>query len=95
MLRRLPKQSTQLFAPCQVHFSSNGRLFRLAKIDTYPTFSSTIAYTRLTAAAAIAHLESEGFGPAQLPSPSTMSLVLNRMGYRLRKVLKAKPKKSA
>jgi hypothetical protein len=29
----------------------------------------------------------------QLPSPSTMAEVLNRMGYRLRKVLKAKPQK--
>jgi len=71
------------------------RQFAEAHSQQDPTFSSTIAYTRLTAAAAIAHLESEGFGPAQLPSPSTMSLVLNRMGYRLRKVLKAKPKKSA
>jgi hypothetical protein len=60
-----------------------------------PTFSRSIAYTRLTAAAALAHLKSEGFSAAQLPSPSTMSVVLNRMGYRLRKVLKAKPKKSA
>jgi len=45
-----------------------------------PTFNSTIAYTRLTAAAALAHLSTSGFEPAQLPSPSTMSLVLNRMG---------------
>jgi hypothetical protein len=28
-----------------------------------------------------------------LPSPSTMAEVFNRMGYRLRKVLKAKPQK--
>jgi len=28
-----------------------------------------------------------------LPSPSTMAAVLNRMGFRLRKVLKAKPQK--
>jgi hypothetical protein len=71
------------------------RQFAEAHSQQDPTFSSTIAYTRLTAAAAIAHLKSEGFSAAQLPSPSTMSLVLNRMGYRLRKVVKAKPKKSA
>jgi len=71
------------------------RQFAEAHCQQDPTFSSTIAYTRLTSAAALAHLASEGFTPEQLPSPSTMSLVLNRMGYRLRKVLKAKPKKTA
>jgi phage terminase Nu1 subunit (DNA packaging protein) len=59
-----------------------------------PTFSSTIAYTRLTAAAAIQQLEQKGFATEQLPSASTMADVLNRMGYRLRKVVKAKPKKA-
>ena len=28
-----------------------------------------------------------------MPSPSTMAAVLNRMGFRLRKVVKAKPQK--
>lgn len=60
-----------------------------------PTFNSTIAYTRLTAAAAIAQLKAQGFSQEQLPSPSTMAVVLNRMGYRLRKVVKAKPKKNS
>lgn len=59
-----------------------------------PTFESTIAYTRLTAAEAINQMSSQGFSKAQLPSPSTMAEVLNRMGYRLRKVVKAKPKKN-
>ena len=58
-----------------------------------PTFNSTIAYTRLTAAEALAQLSAQGFSDEQLPSPSTMSEVLNRMGYRLRKVVKAKPQK--
>ena len=57
-----------------------------------PTFRSTLGYTRLTAAAAIEHLKTQGFD-AQVPSPSTMADVLNRMGYRLRKVVKAKPQK--
>lgn len=59
-----------------------------------PTFESTIAYTRLTAAEAISQLEQQGFTAEQLPSPSTMAVVLNRMGYRLRKVVKAKPQKN-
>ena len=59
-----------------------------------PTFNSTLAYTRLTAAAALTQLKAHGFSDEQLPSPSTMAEVLNRIGYRLRKVLKAKPKKT-
>ena len=59
-----------------------------------PTFETTLAFTRLTAAAAIIQLKQLGFEPEQLPSPSTMAEILNRMGYRLRKVVKAKPKKN-
>jgi len=59
-----------------------------------PTFESTLAYTRLTAAAALKGLGEQGFAPEQLPSLSTMAAVLNRMGYRLRQVVKAKPQKN-
>ena len=58
-----------------------------------PTFRTTVAYTRLTAKAAGEALRVHGISESQLPSPSTMAEVLNRMGYRLRKVLKAKPQK--
>lgn len=58
-----------------------------------PTFRTTLAYTRLTAAEALNQLKQQGFGEQQLPSSSTMALVLNRNGYRLRKVIKAKPQK--
>ena len=58
-----------------------------------PTFDTTLAYTRLTAAAALKALREQGFEVEQLPSPSTMAEVLNRQGYRLRKVVKAKPLK--
>ena len=47
----------------------------------------------MTAKAAREALLSQGFGEEQLPSPSTLAGVLNRMGYRLRKVVKAKPRK--
>ena len=58
-----------------------------------PTFTTSIGYTRLTAAEAIRQLSAQGFSQEQLPAPSTMAEILNRMGYRLRKVVKAKPQK--
>lgn len=58
-----------------------------------PTFRTTLAYTRLTAKSAREALRAQGYSEAQVPSPSTMAEVLNRMGFRLRKVVKAKPQK--
>src|ERR687883_565331 len=58
-----------------------------------PTFRTTLAYTRLTAKAALEALGAQGYSAEQLPSPSTMAEVLNRLGFRLRKVVKAKPQK--
>ena len=58
-----------------------------------PSFKTSIAYTRLTASEAISQLRGQGFSSEQIPAPSTMAVILNRMGYRLRKVLKAKPQK--
>jgi hypothetical protein len=58
-----------------------------------PTFKTSLAYTRLTAASALKELKELGFSPEQLPGASTMAQVLNRMGYRLRLVVKAKPQK--
>jgi hypothetical protein len=60
-----------------------------------PTFETTIAYTRLTAAQAIEQLRQLGFDGEQVPASSTMALILNRMGYRLRPVVKAKPEKKS
>lgn len=58
-----------------------------------PTFKTTIAYTRLTATQAIIELKQRGYESEQLPARSTMAVILNRMGYRLRPVVKAKPQK--
>src|SRR5258706_16088263 len=58
-----------------------------------PTFRTSVTYTRLTAQAALKALSEQGDSEEQLPSPSTMAAVLNRMGFRLRKVVKAKPQK--
>src|SRR5512141_1274161 len=60
-----------------------------------PTFETSIAYTRLTAQQALEQLRQQGFAPEQLPAPSTMSVILNRMGYRLRPVVKANPQKNS
>ena len=70
-------------------------LSRLAEAHAQqdPTFRTTLAYTRLTAQAALETLRAQGYGMDQLPSPSTMAAVLNRLGFRLRKVVKAKPQK--
>ncbi len=70
-------------------------LWRLAEAHAQqdPTFRTTLAYTRLTAQAALGALRVQGYSEDQLPSPSTMAAVLNRMGFRLRKVVKAKPQK--
>ena len=58
-----------------------------------PTFRTSLAYTRLTAKGALEGLRAQGYRDDQLPAPSTMAAVLNRMGFRLRKVVKAKPQK--
>lgn len=58
-----------------------------------PTFRTLFSYTRLTAAEALKQLRVQGFQEDQLPSLETMAKVLNRNGYRLRKVVKAKPLK--
>ncbi len=58
-----------------------------------PTFNSAVTYTRLTAESALEALKEKGFTDGQLPSVSSMAMILNRMGYRLRKAVKAKPLK--
>ena len=70
-------------------------LSRLAEAHAQqdPTFRTTLAYTRLTAQSALEALRAQGYETDQLPAPSTMAEVLNRMGFRLRKVVKAKPQK--
>lgn len=58
-----------------------------------PTFRTELSFTRLSAKEALKQLRAQGFAEEVLPSPSTMADVLNRNGYRLRPVLKAKPQK--
>jgi len=58
-----------------------------------PTFRTTLASTRLTAKATLEALRAQDGEEDQLPAPSTMAAVLNRLGFRLRRVVKAKPQK--
>ncbi len=58
-----------------------------------PTFRTTLSYTRLTAAEALKQLRNRGFSEEELPCPRAMGDILNRNGYKLRPVLKAKPQK--
>jgi hypothetical protein len=72
-------------------------LWKLAEAHAQqdPTFRTTLSFTRLTAAEALNQLRTQGFSENVLPAPSTMADVLNRNGYRLRPVLKAKPQKKS
>jgi len=72
-------------------------LWDLAQIHSQqdPTFRTTLSFTRLTAEEAIKQLRAQGFEDDVLPSRSCMSEVLNRNGYRLRPVIKAKPQKKS
>ncbi len=60
-----------------------------------PSFRSAIAYTRLTAKAAVTALKEKGFSDRQVPSCSNMAKILSRMGYRLRNTSKSKPLKKS
>ena len=64
-----------------------------AQAQQDPTFRTPVAYTRLTANAAVAALRAQGYKEEHLPAPSTMATVLKRLGFRRRKVRKAKPQK--
>lgn len=59
-----------------------------------PQFKSSLAYTRLSAASVRrALIQEKGWKEEDLPAPRTMNTILNRLGYRLRSVAKARPEK--
>ena len=65
----------------------------LAHSQQDPTFRTTVSYTRLTAKTAIEGLRQKGIEETALPAPSTMAVIWNRLGFRLRHVVKSKPLK--
>ena len=61
---------------------------------THPTFDNAFRYTRMTAKAVLEALVREkSYKKEELPAESTMRELLNKMGYRLRRVQKTKPQK--
>lgn len=58
-----------------------------------PKFQTTLAFTRVTAKAVREALQAEPELEGSVPCRQTVGRVLNRLGYRLRRVLKARPKK--
>jgi hypothetical protein len=62
------------------------------KSQTDPKFQSPFQYTRMTAKAMRqALIDDKGWTDQELPCENTIGNILNRLGYRLRGVLKAKP----
>lgn len=65
-----------------------------AQCQTDPTFRTQRLYTRLTAVTVRKQLIlQKGYTDDQLPTEETIRCKMHDLGYRLRKVLKAKPKK--
>ena len=61
---------------------------------THPTFKNTFRYTRMTGKAVLeALIREKGYKKSELPAETTMRRLLGKMGYRLRRVQKTKPKK--
>jgi hypothetical protein len=58
-----------------------------------PKFQTTLAYTRITAKAVREALKTQPEVKDDVPCRQTVGRILNRMGYRLRSVLKARPQK--
>lgn len=62
------------------------------KAQADPKFESTFLYARISARAVReALVDEKGYDEAQLPSRQTISAILNRMGYRLKKHKKSNP----
>ena len=58
-----------------------------------PKFQTPLAFTRITAQAVRQALQTEPALQGSVPCRQTVGRVLNRLGYRLRRVLKARPQK--
>lgn len=92
---------------CQENFSARGRprweeeepqraqdIRAIVEPHTHadPELKSERRYTNLTAAEALEQLQTKkGYAKEDLPSERSMRDILNRMGYRLKRIQKAKP----
>ena len=63
-------------------------------VQVDPKFKTPLKYTRVTAKAVRkALIEVKGYRDEELPTVRTISTILNRLGYTLKRVLKTKPQK--
>lgn len=62
-------------------------------VQADPKFQTTLAFTRITAKAVRNELLDDDELRDAVPSRQTVGEILNRLGYRLRRVLKARPEK--
>jgi hypothetical protein len=60
-----------------------------------PKFQTTLAYTRVTAEAVRDALKTQPDVKDAVPCRQTVGRILHRLGYRLRRVLKARPEKKS
>jgi hypothetical protein len=65
------------------------------KTQADPTLESDRLYTRMTAKEVRKRLVESGYTDDELPSESTLSRKLNKLGYNLKRVQKVKPKKKS
>jgi hypothetical protein len=74
-----------------------GRVHRLVEPQAQadPKFQTTLAYPRITAQAVRDALEAQPELQGFVPCRQTVGRLLNRLGYRLRRVLKARPEKKS
>ena len=76
---KLPNLENDLRAICE------------ANCQTDPTFRTTHLYRRLTAAEARRRLVEKGYAVEQLPSERSICRMLNKLGFKPRRVAKTKP----
>jgi hypothetical protein len=89
-----PRSGRPTYTTLLPHLETDIRSLVDPNTCTHPTFENTFRYTRMTAKAVLAALVSEkGYKQEELPAESTMRHLLNKMGYRLRRVQKTKPQK--
>lgn len=75
-------------------FEEDIRSITAPKSQVDPKFQSPFAYTRITAKGVHkALIEHKGYTEEELPTLRTISNILNRLGYKLRRIQKTKPKK--
>lgn len=64
------------------------------QVQVDPKFKTPLKYTRVTAKAVRkALIDVKGYSDEELPTVRTISTILNRLGYTLKRVLKTKPQK--